>query len=375
MTGKVIFSFRDLHVKVSPETTREINELLSSTVVGSEGGVQYTMRNIEARIAGYGDSIRFISVILKNKLAAVIGTCYRECSPGVPGHQCTYLRYLSFRQQYQTEKFRPGLRKRKAENDRQDSFRNQTLRIFGKPHLFGYDGVDENSRHLLYCFVEGKNKRSQNLIQQAGLHYIRSFCTIAFSRFRLKADQRVSVASPGEHGEILNRLRGFYKNYSFYFEQDVFRSESYYVLRENGRIIAGMSAVPTEYVIRNVPGAGGWIMMKILPFAPFFRKLFNPGLFRFVSVGYIFYEPGREDALSPLFESVCAAKGINTALTWADQESPLYRAVTSGVSLGIIHSMLNTKPGLIYARFINYPEEEQKVFDDAPTFISGFDFA
>ncbi len=129
-----------------------------------------------------------------------------------------------------------------------------------------------------------------------------------------KADQRVSVATPDEHGEILNRLREFYSNHSFYFEQFVFRADSFYVLRENGRIIAGLSAIPTEYVIHNVPGAGGWIMMKILPFAPFFRRLFNPGLFRFVSLGYIFYLPGREDALTPLFESVCAAKGINTAL-------------------------------------------------------------
>jgi hypothetical protein len=145
-------------------------------------------------------------------------------------------------------------------------------------------------------------------------------------------------------------------------------------LRENGRIIAGLSAIPTEYVIHNVPGAGGWIMMKILPFAPFFRRLFNPGLFRFVSLGYIFYQPGREDALAPLFESVCAEKGINTALTWADQKSPLYTAITTRVSLGIINSMLNAKPGLVYARFINYPEELNKVFDDVPAYISGFDF-
>ena len=283
MAERVIFSVRDLKVKVSSETNEEINALLSSTIVGSEGGMQYTMRNIGARIANYGQSIRFISVHLKTSLAAVIGTVYRQCSLRETHHHCTYLRFLSFRQQYQTEKFVAGQGRRKAENDREDSFRNQTLRIFGKPHLFDYADVDENSKHLLYCFVEGKNKRSQNLIKHAGFQYLRSFCTIPFSRFRPKSDPRVTVANSDDYSEVLAQLRDFYSSYSFYFDQFVFHADSYYVLRENGRIIAGLSAVPTEYVIRNVPGAGGWIMMNILPFAPFFKRLFNPGLFRFVS--------------------------------------------------------------------------------------------
>lgn len=374
MAERVIFSVRDLKVKVSSETNEEINTLLSTTVVGSEGGMQYTMRNIAARIANYGQSIRFISVHLKTSLAAVIGTVYRECSLGATNHSCTYLRFLSFRQQYQTEKFVAGKRRRKAENDREDSFRNQTLRIFGKPHLFDYTGVDEESRHLLYCFVEGKNIRSQNLIKQAGFQYLSSFSTIPFSRFWPKSDRRVTVAKPEEYGEVLTQLRKFYSNYSFYFDNCAFHADSYYVLRENGRIIAGLSAVPTEYVIRNVPGAGGWIMMNILPFAPFFRRLFNPGLFRFVSLGYIFFEPGREDALSPLFETVCAVKGINTALTWADIKSTLNKSIISSVSLGTISRMLNPKPGQVYVRFINYTEEDKKEFPDAPVYISGFDF-
>jgi hypothetical protein len=375
MEGNTVIKYKNLEVRVSTESDDEINDLLASTIVGSEGGMQYTMRNIPARIANYGTSIRLVSLIRNYSLAAVIGTCHRECSLGGTLHNCIYLRFLSFRQQYQTGRVVHNTKKEEHEQHEGDSFRNQALRIFSKPHLLGFPGVEEMGKSILYAFVESKNERSKNLIQKAGYEYIRSFLTLAFSRFNPKPDIRVSVASMNEYPEISDELRSFYKEYSFYFDQFAFHNDSYYVLRESGRIVAGVSAVPTEYVIKNVPGVWGWIMMKVLPFFPFFRRLFAPGLFRFVSLGSIFYMPGREDALAPLFESVCAATGLNTCLTWADDRGPLYDVLRTRVSMGALNRMLNAKPGLVYARFVNYTEEEKEPFYDAPAFIAGFDFS
>ena len=375
MDGNTVIHYKNLEVRVSSESDDEINDLLASTVVGSEGGMQYTMRNIPARIANYGDSIRLVSLIRNYSLAAVIGACFREGSLGGTLHNCVYLRFLSFRQQYQTD-----MRKRKGGHEAHqkqegESFRNQTLGIFSKPHLLGFKGIKENGKSIMYAFVESKNERSKALIQKTGYDYIRSFLTLAFSRFNPRPDIRVSVASMSEYAEISEELRGFYKDYSFYFDQFAFHNDNYYVLRESGRIVAGVSAIPTEYVIKNVPGVWGWIMMKVLPFAPLFKRLFEPGLFRFVSLGSIFYLPGREDALAPLFESVCATTGMNTCLTWADDRGPLYETLRTRVRMGALNRILNAKPGLVYARFINYTEEEKEPFYDAPAFISGFDFS
>lgn len=375
MNGKTVIHYKNLEVRVSSETDDEINDLLSSTIVGSEGGMQYTMRNIPARIANYGNSIRLVSLIRNFSLAAVIGVCYRECSLGGTLHNCVYLRFLSFRQQYQTGKVVHNSAHEVHQQQEGDSFRNQTLGFFRKPHLFGFQPIDEKGKSILYAFVESKNERSKNLIQKTGYEYIRSFLTMAFSRFNPRPDIRVSVASMSEYSEISAELRTFYKDYSFYFDQFAFHNDSYYVLRESGRIVAGVSAVPTEYVIKNVPGVWGWIMMRVLPFTPFFRRLFEPGLFRFISLGSIFYLPGREDALAPLFESVCAATGLNTCLTWADDRGPLYDALRTRVKMGALNRILNAKPGLVYARFINYTEEEKEPFYDAPAFIAGFDFS
>ncbi|MDZ7633153.1 MAG: hypothetical protein U5L72_01370 [Bacteroidales bacterium] len=56
--------------------------------------------------------------------------------------------------------------------------------------------------------------------------------------------------------------------------------------------------------------------------------------------------PGREE-LAPLFESVCAATGLNTCLTWADDRGPLYDALRTRVDMGALNRMLNAKPGLV----------------------------
>ncbi|MDZ7633152.1 MAG: hypothetical protein U5L72_01365 [Bacteroidales bacterium] len=81
-----------------------------------------------------------------------------------------------------------------------------------KTTFTGFPGVEETGRSLLYAFVESRNERSKNLIQKAGYEYIRSFLTLAFSRFNPKPDIRVSVASMSEYPEISAELRSFYKD-------------------------------------------------------------------------------------------------------------------------------------------------------------------
>lgn len=43
--------------------------------------------------------------------------------------------------------------------------------------------------------------------------------------------------------------------------------------------------------------------------------------------------------------------------------------------MGAINRILNAKPGLVYARFVNMTDQEKECFYDAPAYISGFDFS
>jgi hypothetical protein len=89
----------------------------------------------------------------------------------------------------------------------------------------------------------------------------------------------------------------------------------------------------------------------------------------------IFCREGSEKSLEKLFESICAAEGYYTGLTWLDDRSPFYDRIRTGVNMGALNRMLNAKPGLVYIRFINFDESEKDIFFEAPAYISGFDFS
>ena len=170
-------------------------------------------------------------------------------------------------------------------------------------------------------------------------------------------------------------LLEYYREYSFFSTDYSFFGDKYYILKEGNKIIAGVSAIPSVYKVYDIPGVWGWVMMKVLPKTPYFRRLFRPGEFRYIVFEAIYCIKGREDLLGKLFESVCAAEGFHTGLTWLDDHSQLYDKMRTVVKMGALNRMLNAKPGLVYSRFVNLSDKEKECFYNAPAYISGFDFS
>jgi hypothetical protein len=304
MFEKSIISFKGLEVKVTDHADDAIMDVLNHTVLGSEGGLRYQLRNITSRIAAYKDQIRFISLYKMKKITGTIGACYRVTGCGDLSYPSTYIRYLAFQKHYQSDK---GIRRRKREiikPEKDDSFKEKALSIFSRPHLLDFNGYNDNDKHIMYAFVESMNERSKNLINQAGYEYIRSFLTVAFSRFSPEPDKRVSKISDSEKKKMKSLLLEYYKNYSLFSTDYVFYGDRYYALKEGDEIIAGVSAIPSSYKIYDMPGIWGWVIMKILPKAPYFKKLFHPEEFRHLVFDAIYCKKGHENELANLFESV-----------------------------------------------------------------------
>jgi len=375
MFERSVFNFKGLEVRVSDYANEGILDILNHAVQGSEGGLRFSLQNIAPRIAAYKDQIRFVSLYKKNQITGTVGSCFRISGQENLRYPTSYLRYLAFQSTYQIDL---NWRKRKEalikpEND--DSFKQKTLEIFSKPHLLDFNDVFEGDKHIMYAFVESKNERSKNLVHQAGYEYIRSFLTVAFSRFSPKNDQRVVKLRDEERGEMESLLLEYYRDYSFFSTEYSFFGDKYYVLKEGDEIMAGVSAIPSVYKVYDVPGIWGWVMMRVLPKAPYFRRLFRPGEFRYLVFDAIYCKHGREELLATLFESACAVEGFHTGLTWLDDRSQLYDKIRTGVKMGALNRMLNAKPGLVYTKFINLTQEEKDHFYDAPAYISGFDFS
>jgi len=375
MFDKVAFKYHDLEIRVSDYASPGMLDILNNAVQGAEGGMRFSLTNIPSRIEAYKDKIRFVSLYRKNRVTGTIGSCYRVTGQGSLRYPSTYLRYLAVHSTYQIHSSWKGRRSVTVRHEKEDSFKRRTLDIFSKPHLLELDNVHEGEKHIMYAFLESMNERSKNLVHQAGYEQIRSFLTVAFSRFSPKTDSRVRRLRKEEIPVMEELLKEFYRDYSLFSIDHTFEDNRYYVLTEGDEIIAGVCALPSAYKIYEVPGIWGWVMMKVLPVTPYYRRLFQPGMFRHMVFDAIWCKPGREEVLADLFESICAAEGYNTALTWLDDRSSLFEKLKWDVKMGSLNRMLNAKPGLVYVRFVNMTDEEKEQFYDAPAFISGFDFS
>jgi hypothetical protein len=375
MFERKVFDYKELEVRVSDYANQGILDILNHAIQGSEGGLRFSLQNIAPRIAAYRDQIRFVSIYKKNQVTGTVGSCFRIAGQGKLKYPASYLRYLAFQTTYQSDLNWRERRKALKKPDKDDIFKKQTLEIFSKPYLLDLKGVREEDKHIMYAFIESKNERSKNLVSQAGYEYIRSFLTVAFSRFSPKPDHRVRKLHEEEKAEMELLLLEYYKDYSFFSTDYSFYDNRYYILKEGAEIIAGVSAIPSVYKVYDIPGIWGWVIMKVLPKTPFLRRLFRPGEFRYLVFDAIYCKKGRENLLGSLFESACAAEGFNTALTWLDDRSYLFDKVRTTVRMGALNRMLNAKPGLVYTRFINMLQEEKDYFYDAPAYISGFDFS
>lgn len=363
-----------LEVRISDHATEGMLDILNQAIQGSEGGLRFQLQNIASRIADYKDQIRFVSLYKKNQVTGTIGSCHRITGQGKLRYPSSYLRYLAFQTTYQSEI--SWKRKENVRPEREESFKRRTLEIFSKPHLLDYKDLGENEKHLMYAFVESMNERSKNLIHQAGYEYVRSFLTVAFSRYSPKPDGRVSKISTQEDKKRMESLLlDFYRDFSLFSTDFAFYGDRYYVLKENDEIIAGVNALPSVYKVHDIPGVWGWVLMKVLPKAPYFRRLFHPTEFRHLVFDAIYCRKGREDDLAVLMESVCATEGYYTGLTWLDDRSYLFDRLRSGVKMGALNRMLNAKPGLVYVKFLNFTNDEKEIFYDVPAYISGFDFS
>ena len=375
MFDRVVYKYHGLEIRISDHATDEMLDILENSIQGAEGGMRFSLQNIPARIAAYRDKIRFVTLYRKNRATGTIGSCYRVTGRNELRYPSSYLRYLAIQSTYQSDISWKASRKSSLRPEREDSFKKRILEIFSKPHMLDVKGVYEGDKHIMYAFIESMNERSKNLVHQAGYEQVRSFLTVAFSRFSPKADDRVGRLEENEIPAMEALLSDYYGGYSLFSTEHIFTDSTYYVLREGDEIIAGVSAFPSVYKVYEVPGIWGWMMMKVLPVTPFYRRLFQPGLFRHMVFDAIYCREGHEAKLATLFESVCAREGYNTGLTWIDDRSRLFDKLRFDVNMGALNRMLNAKPGLVYVRFLNMTDEEKEHFFEAPAYISGFDFS
>jgi len=371
---RTIITYGELSVKLTREADDKILDLLGSTILGTKGGMRYQLKNIGDRIKAYRDNIRFVSLYKKDRLTGTIGFSYRKILTTGKTFHSSYLRYFSFMPVFQAALKAKGKAERKLPNKRNGTWKDKVFAFFRRPRMLDFPGYDQDEKHIVYAYVESMNERSKNIIQQVGFEHIRTFLTVAFSRFRPRMSDEVTKLQHEEKDKMQKLLADFYSGHAFFSDEFIFSNDKFYVIREDGEIIAGISLVPSSFRVVDMPGIWGWVFMKILPVTPLFRKIFRPEELRFLVFESLYFKKGREKSLEKLMESVCAIEGYNLGLLWLDDRSELYDILRKKIKMGTLNRMLNAKPGLVFASFINFTQEEKEAFYENPAYISGFDF-
>ncbi|ELR69715.1 hypothetical protein C900_04692 [Fulvivirga imtechensis AK7] len=214
---------------------------------------------------------------------------------------------------------------------------------------------------LTYAYVDLNNLRSRAICDLFNFQEAGQFSTIIFSRIFPKAANNISKI---DFMEVKELLCDHYRDYNLFTIDNIkYEHADYYVLKRDGRILAGIAATKERWKILNIPSALGKVLLKVK--IPFLRRLFNTD-YRFLAIEGIYARQGCENELSNLLEGVLQVTGHNIAMMWADIKSPLYRTLKS-LPLGILSKFKSEVKASVIVR--NY--EAGKPLKNI--YISGFD--
>jgi hypothetical protein len=121
----------------------------------------------------------------------------------------------------------------------------------------------------------------------------------------------------------------------------------YYVIKESGRVVAGLQAYPVSCHIVDFGNGMANQQVRLLVKIPWVWKRINPDEIKLLAFDGIYCEPG------------C--------------ESTLYEIFRKQQKLGIMHRVLSSFTADVRMRFINLPEETRQWFLDQPTYIPTYD--
>lgn len=230
----------------------------------------------------------------------------------------------------------------------------------------------ETRQAAFYASIEASNARVRKVVHSVGFRELATIKTVGFSRFFPRRNKRVRPLSRGEFDAFLPRLENCYSGYAFWMTDNLFIDNDYFVLEEDGRIIAGVQAHQAHWSIERLPGIMG-NLLPFLPYVPLLSRIFNPRAFRFLTFEGFFVEPGYENRVQTLLEALLARYGYYSALFWFDERDPLYRRLLQYNRMGLLHHFVGDSDARFIINLKGFSDAEAARLKEAPLYISGHD--
>ncbi len=358
-----------LHVTTQKGISPEVTKLLEQTIFGTKGKVRYRQKHIVDGMKAQ-KNLEFVQVKKGDRLLGTTGVVSRKTSGISNVMNSLYIRYLSINNPF-TNKSKPTSSSTKKRKRIGTSLKQKIgAEITGH---FESPLLNENQQGVFYAFVESENYNSKELCITMGFYPQRRLSTIFFSRFFPKTSSKCREIQESELSGLKEILSQHYSDHAFYFDDPLSNTDNYFVLEQNGQIVAGVRCKPVHWELIEVPGFSGFLMQKVLPYLPLTSRLFSPKQFSFLAFDYAWTSLGDIDLLFEVMEHCCSIHNIHTGMIWCDTEADITQLFKKSNNLGFLNSIRKEVTAEVMMRFIGFDEQQKNDLLNKPVFVSASD--
>lgn len=224
-----------------------------------------------------------------------------------------------------------------------------------------------------YALTEKRNVRVNKVVESVGFEALTTIKTVGFSRFFPRPVPGVAPLPDAEFRRFMPELEKHFSQHAFWTAENLRADGNYFVLRDEGRIVAGVQVHRGHWRIKNMPGMVGKYVVPILPNIPLFNRVFNADNFRFLSFEAIYVLPGYEHRLQDLFETALHAHGLYSAIYWLDERDPLYETVLKQNRPGLIQQFLGSAEAHFIVSMKDLDDRVKEELHTKPVYVSSYD--
>jgi len=372
-SSRILLTYHDLTVEVETTPGKELMEHMKETVMGQPGGIRYHHTDLEDRMKS-GNENYFMYLRKSGKMLGSVGFVGKPTVTGGMAHDSWLIRYFSIK-----APIKGVPKKRKTKAELQDENKRTTVLgrfiqpVFAKPHQLREEESRSDPPSIIFAIIDQTNLRSMNFSSQMGLETVGSMAGFSFSRLSPRKSRRIETVKESERGLILDQIKEHYKDYTLFYSDSIFKNNDYYVIKEEGRMVAGLQIYQVSWQIVDFGSKLANRAAGLFSLIPGLKKRINKKELSFLAFDAIYCMPGYEKVLYELMEGVLERTGHYIAMLMMDQESGLYRIFMNHKKQGILHKAIGTFHADIRVRFIHMPEEVKQQFYDRPTYIPTYD--
>ena len=371
--SRTLLTYHSLTIDVETSPGEELMEHMHQTVMGQPGGLRYHHTDLEERMKS-GDENYFMYLRKSGKMLGSVGFCGKQSVTAGLAHDSWLIRYFSIK-----APIKGAPKKRKSKADLKDENKRTTVLgrfiqpVFANPSQLREGDANAEQPAIIFAIIDQTNLRSMNFSAQMGLETVGSMAGFSFSRLKPRRSDRIECGEESERALILDQITEYYKDYTLFFSDSIFKNNDYYLIKEEGRMVAGLQIYEVTWKIVEFGKQLANRAAGLLAWIPQLRKRINKDELSFLAFDALYCEPGYEKVLYELMEGVLERKEHNIAIIMADLESDLYALFKEHKKLGMLHKIMGTSYADIRVRFIHIPDKVRQEFNMRPTYIPTYD--